>query len=86
MAAKSKAEKGGRKGFFVELPEEMLAEWRDFCDRYPQISLTQQVQWAMRRHMDSPPEVRAPALPPAPPPPLAKKRGRPAKKKPGSPS
>lgn len=70
-----------RTGFYVELPDELLEEYRRFCDRYPIGNVTQHTIWAIRRHMASPPIVCAEPLPKdAGMPPVAAKRGAPPKK------
>jgi hypothetical protein len=67
-----------RKGFFVELPEDLLEKWRAFCESYPVGNTTQHVIWAMKRHMEVPPKVTAEQLPEeAGEVPPAPKRGRP---------
>lgn len=72
--------KAKRKGFFVELPEDLIEEWRAFCDSFPIGNTTQHIAWAMRRHMKSPPEIMEQDLPkPAGPLPPGRPRGRPKK-------
>jgi hypothetical protein len=70
----------GKKGVYVELPEDLDAEFRAFVESFPVGGIAQHVQWAIRRHMDTPPTIAAaspvkpmsvPAEPPAKP-----KKGR----------
>ena len=65
----------GWTGIFVELPNELVAELDEFVSRYPLGGKADHIRLALRRHMDTPPTVAVPALPPveASPPP---KKGR----------
>lgn len=53
----------GKKGIYVELPEDLEAEFREFCRSFPLGTITQHVQLAIRRHMANPPRVETPPLP-----------------------
>jgi hypothetical protein len=71
----------GRKGLYVDCPEDLLAELKAFADSFPIGGIGQHVVWALRRHLADPPVLAAPPLTAAvPPPPPPRPRGRPKKK------
>lgn len=47
----------GMTGFYVELPDELLAEFERFVESFPLGSKAQHVRLALRRHMDNPPKA-----------------------------
>ena len=57
------AKRPGKKGIYVELPEDLDAEFRAFVDRVPLGTISQHVAMALRRHMANPPTVAVPDLP-----------------------
>jgi hypothetical protein len=72
----------GKRGMYVELPEDLDAEFRAFVEKYPLGTISQHVVLAIRRHMASPPAVevaKLPAVKVQAPPPGTKRRGRPPK-------
>jgi hypothetical protein len=40
----------GRKGLYVDCPEDLLAELKAFADSFPIGGIGQHVVWALRRH------------------------------------
>lgn len=66
----------GKKGIYVELPEDVDKELRELVESLPLGGIAQHVIMAIRRHLASPPTVTIPDLPPIAMPsqsPLAKK-------------
>jgi hypothetical protein len=65
----------------IEIASDLRAEFDAFRARYGHTA-RQEVELALRRHMDSPPPVPPPPAPPPPPPvipplpPMGQKRGR----------
>lgn len=55
----------GMTGFYVELPDALLAEFERFVDGFPVGTKAQHARLALRRHMDSPPEAKIAPLPAA---------------------
>jgi len=62
----------GKKALYVELPDELDAELRAYCDRFG-LKLADEVRLAIRRHLANPPLRDVPPLPPVTVPSLAKK-------------
>lgn len=54
----------GVTGFYVELPDDLLAEFEAFVDGFPIGTKAQHVRLAMRRHIDHPPTAKVSPLPP----------------------
>jgi hypothetical protein len=53
----------GVSGYYVELPDDLLEEWRAFVDSFPLGTQAQHTAMAFRRHMDHPPTPKVTALP-----------------------
>jgi hypothetical protein len=53
----------GKKALYVELPDEIDAELRAYCDRHG-LKLADEVRLAIRRHLANPPPKGVPPLPP----------------------
>lgn len=54
----------GMTALYAEIPDEMMAELEEFVARYPIGGKADHLRLALRRHMDSPPTVAVPRLPP----------------------
>lgn len=54
----------GVTGVYVELPDELMAEFEKFVDGFPVGTKAQHIRLALRRHMDHPPEAKVVPLPP----------------------
>lgn len=54
----------GKTGVFVELPDDLLAELDVMCGTLPLGNRTDHIRLAIRRHIDCPPTVTTPQLPP----------------------
>ena len=70
----------GKRSITVELPEDLDVALRAVVEQYPLGTITQHVVLAIRRHVEAPPRVTVPRLPPADveaAPAGAKRRGRP---------
>lgn len=55
----------GVTGVYVELADDVVAELEELVDRLPLGSKADHIRLAVRRHLDSPPTVTVPPLPPA---------------------
>jgi len=70
----------GRTGLFAELPDDLVEEFRRWVESFPIGTITQHIEWAIRRHMATPPTVtEKPLAKTGVPPPDAPRRGRPKK-------
>lgn len=54
----------GLTGVYVELPDEMVAELEALVKKLPIGSKADHIRLAVRRHIDNPPAVIVPSLPP----------------------
>ncbi len=59
------ADRPGKKGVYVELPEDLDEALRELVKSLPFGTLTQHIVLALRRHVANPPSVEVPELPPA---------------------
>lgn len=71
------APRPGKKGLYVELPEELDTAFRSYCEGRG-VKIADELRLAIRRHMANPPPIsEPPPLPPlAPPEPVPKKVGK----------
>jgi hypothetical protein len=53
----------GKKGVYVELPEELDAAFRRYCEERG-AKLADEIRMAIRRHLQNPPPAEVPPLPP----------------------